>query len=696
MRPDWHTAVDIGGTFTDLLAVDRKSGRYTIEKVLTTHFDPSAAVADGLRKILDRAGISAAQVRNVVHATTLVTNAIIERRGAPTALLITEGFRDTLIIGREHRYDMYDLLLEKPAPLASRRNTFGVPERILADGTVFRSLDDAAVRAIARELRDRGIGSAAICLLHAFRNPGHEIRVRDILIDGVPGIRVATSHEVVGELREYERASTTVANAYTLEIVDEYLGRIESYLATLGHSGALYVMLSSGATATTSIARTFPVRLIESGPAAGALAAAEAGRRIGVTELLSFDMGGTTAKACVIEGGRPTIANELEVDRLQRFKRGSGIPLEISSVELIEIGAGGGSLARLDRFGLLQVGPESAGSDPGPVCYGHGGTVPTVTDADLLLGYLAPDYFLGGAMELDYHAAERAVSRELAEPMGLTTVETAWMIHEVVNENMANAARVHAVERGSSLSELPLFAFGGAGPVHAYRVAKNLGLRLMIIPLGAGVGSTIGLLAAPIAFDFVRTSVSKLDSIDWLALEPLVEEMEMSGVTLLEAAGVAYDQCAVEHSVDMRLLGQAHEITVPIPEEAVKQRSPDRIGAAFQDTYAALFGRQPPSVPIEVVSWRVRVAAPQPAFPIQATGEERRDGHGAPVKSSRDAYFPEAGGFVPTPVYDRYELQPGDVLEGPAIIEERESTTVLGPGSRIDVDAFLNLIVRVL
>lgn len=696
MTARWQAAVDIGGTFTDILLVDRESGTFAIDKVLTTGADPAEGVRAGLSAVLERSGPEAHDLGTVVHATTLVTNAVIERKGARVALLVTEGFRDMLTVGREHRYDMYDVLLQKPEPLVAAGDTFAVPERVLVDGSVHRPLDEAAVEAIAVELRARSIEAAAVCLLHAYRYPGHELRIREILQACWPGFQVTLSHEVVGELREYERGSTTVANAYVLTLADGYLARLEAGLAALGHAGRLLVMISSGGVATTATARAFPVRLIESGPAAGALAAAEAGQRMGQPELLSFDMGGTTAKACIIAGGRPSVANSLEVGRLQRFRRGSGIPLEISSVELIEIGAGGGSLARIDSFGLLQVGPDSAGSDPGPICYGLGGDIPTVTDADLVLGYLSADFFLGGRIQLDEQAAARAIETQLGLGLGLDTPRAAWTVHEVVNENMANAARVHAVEAGADLRQLPLFAFGGAGPVHAYRVAMNLGMPLVIAPLGAGVGSTIGLLAAPLAFDFVRTVVMPLAGLDWRLIDELLSEMEKEGIALLEEAGVQAGAIRVEIAADMRLSGQAHEITVDFGTSRPELGNENGIRAPFDDTYRALFGRQPPDVAAEVVSWRVRVAGPRPNFPIQ-TQPYSADGPAAAdtaLKGSRGAYFPEAKGFLDTPVFDRYRLLPGMTFEGPAIVEERESTLIMGPGGRASVDNYRNLLVE--
>lgn len=696
---EWQAGIDIGGTFTDLLLMDATTGRFVAHKVLTDHVDPASAVRSTLGGRSELADGWGARLGRVVHATTLVTNAIIERRGAPTALLVTEGFRDVLGIGREHRYDMYDVLLERPEPIVPRRHTFPVPERVLADGTVHRQLDEEAVALLADRLAEMGMVAVAVCLLHAYRYPHHERRVGEILRERQPGIHVALSHEVVGEQREYERASTTAANAYVLEIVDRYLRRIEDDLAESGHRGRLLVMLSSGGVATTETARALPVRLVESGPAAGALTAAYFGRLMGRPDLLSFDMGGTTAKACLIQDGRPSVAAELEVARLHRFKRGSGLPLKSSSVELIEIGAGGGSIARVDRFGLVQVGPDSAGSDPGPACYGRGGSQPTVTDADLLLGYLDPGYFLGGEMELDREAAERAVGEHIARPLRLDVATAAWTVHQLVNENMANATRVHAVERGRDVRDFPVFAFGGAGPVHAYRVAEKLAVPIVICPLRAGVGSTIGLLAAPLAFDLARTAAARVASLDWPAIQRLLAEMEAEGIALLERSGVATGTVSLERAADMRLAGQAHEITVELGSAPLRPGDEARLVAAFETTYSGLFGRVPPDVALEVVSWRVRLAGPTPELPLPAieagSSAQQAADAAASMKGERRAYFPELGGYRPTPVYDRYRLRPGMALAGPAIVEERESTVVIGPAGEARVDEMLDLVVTI-
>jgi N-methylhydantoinase A len=634
-----------------------------------------------------------ADVGTVAHATTLMTNAVITRTGPPVALLITDGFRDTLFIGREHRYDMYDVRLVKPTPPVRRRDVFSVPERTLVDGTIHRPLDEPAVTAIAAELRRRSIADVAVCLLHAYRYPRHEQRVRDVLHALDPRLRVTLSHEVVGELREYERASTTVINAYVLNLADRYLRDLRARLEERGHTGSFFVMLSSGALATVETARRFPVRLIESGPAAGALAAAEAGRRIGRPDLLSFDMGGTTAKACLVQDGQPAVTGQLEVARLDRFHKGSGLPLLVPSVDLIEIGAGGGSLARVDRFGLLQVGPDSAGSDPGPVSYGRGGTTPTVTDANLVLGYLDPDFFLGGRMRLDREAAECAIAEQVAKPLGIDLLSAAWAIHELVNEQMANAARVHAVERGTDLRQLPLYAFGGAGPAHAWRVASNLGMRLVIVPPGAGVGSAVGLLAAPLAFDFVRTRTYPIGDIDWAHAEEVLRDMEDEGRLLLRQAGLIEDQMTPTFAVDMRLAGQAYEVTVDLADAGPHRGDEGRLSEQYSSTYRNRFGRPPPPVPMEVVNWRVRVSGPPPVFPLRQE-EGATATLAAARKATRSVYLPERGGLTETAVFDRSRLPTGVGIVGPAIVEEPESTIVVGSQTRASLDPDGNLIVE--
>jgi N-methylhydantoinase A len=686
--------VDIGGTFTDLVIVDEATGALSVGKVLTTPKDPAHGVEQGIQALLDEAATAPGAVGAVVHGTTLATNALIERKGARTALLTTAGFRDALEIRREGRYDMYDLFIDPPAPLVPRHLRREVAERLLADGAVLRPLDEASARRVIADLIASGVEAVAICLLHAYVNPAHERRLAALVREAAPALPVACSSDVVPEIREYERGSTTTANVYVMPLMARYLETLETRLGDLGIPGQLYIMQSSGGIALPGDARRVPVRLIESGPAAGALAAAEAARERGEPRLLSFDMGGTTAKACVIDDGAPLVAREFEVARADRFKKGSGLPIRVPVIELIEIGAGGGSLARVDRMGLLKVGPDSAGADPGPACYGLGGRLPTVTDADLLLGYLDSEFFLGGRMRLDGAAARRAVEEHVAGPLGLDVVEAAWGIHRVVNENMAAAARIHGIERGKDLRQYPLFAFGGAGPVHCWQVARILKVPRLLLPFGAGAMSAYGLLAAPLAFDFVRTRRQWLDGADWASVNALFGEMEAEGRARLTRAGVAPGDVRVTRVAEMRYLGQGHEVEAPIPGGVLSPASLGAITASFQAAYRALYHRLPQGVSIEALNWRVTVAGPRP--PVRLSAAARRGGSAGrdAVKARRPAYFADAGGFVPTPVYDRYGVGPGARFEGPAIVEERESTAVIGPGARCHVDDGLAIVVE--
>ncbi|MBI4457222.1 MAG: hydantoinase/oxoprolinase family protein [Acidobacteria bacterium] len=685
----YRVGVDIGGTFTDLLMLGQ-DGRTVIGKTLTTSSDPSLAVETALRQALGEGVTKPCEPGELIHGTTLVTNVIIERKGALTALLTTAGFRDVLEIGREKRYELYDLNLEPPQPLVPRYLRFDVPERILADGSVLQPLDEAYVQRLVTELRDKGIKAIGVCYLHSYRNPEHERRTAEIISKVAPDIRVSLSSDVVSEIREFPRTSTTVANVYVQELVANYLTKLQQRLDSLAFVGSFFVMLSSGGIATAETSARFPVRLLESGPAAGALAAAHAGVRSGHPNLLSFDMGGTTAKLCVVEKGQPLKTHEFEVDRVYRFKRGSGLPIKIPVIDMIEIGAGGGSIAHSDSLGLLKVGPKSAGVEPGPACYGYGGEEPTVTDADLVLGYLDAKFFLGGKMRLDVEAAHRALDR-LAKPLGLTTEQVAWGIHQIVNENMANAARVHLGERGKDPRHMPLFAFGGAGPVHGYRVAEVLHLPALISPLGAGVGSTFGLLVAPLAFDFVRSAYSRLDSLDWGFANALLQEMARQGRMVLENSGLAASEISYRRSADMRYAGQGHEVSVPIPNRILDERDIPPLTAAFEQIYRELYARAGPDVPLEVINWRVVASGPQPEMHFRPT--PARTGETA-KKGSRLVYFPEYGSFVETPVYDRYVLRSGMSLRGPAIIEERESSLIIGARGQARVDEYLNVIVK--
>ncbi|HET7008825.1 MAG TPA: hydantoinase/oxoprolinase family protein [Candidatus Binatia bacterium] len=686
----YRVGIDIGGTFTDMLLVG-DDGSAVIAKTLTTPGDPSLAVENALRPVLENGSVDPRERGTLIHGTTLVTNALIERKGALTALLTTAGFRDAVEIGREHRYELYDLNLDLPKPLVPRHLRFDVPERMAADGSVLEKLNESFVRKLVGELREKGIKAIGICYLNSFRNPAHEKRTAEIIAEIAPQIRVSLSSEVVAEIREFQRTSTTLANVYVQERVSDYLAQLQSRLDEIGFRGSFFVMLSSGGIATRETSSRFPVRLLESGPAAGALAAAEAGLRSGHRDLLSFDMGGTTAKLCVIDDGQPLKTHEFEVDRVYRFRKGSGLPVRIPVIDMIEIGAGGGSIARVDSLGLLKVGPDSSGADPGPVCYGQGGSQPTVTDADLVLGYLDANYFLGGKMKLDLDGTKKALER-LGKPLKMTAEQVAWGIHQIVNENMANAARAHLGERGKDPRRMPMYAFGGAGPVHGYRVAEILRLPALIAPFGAGVGSTFGLLSAPLAFDFVRSAYSRMDQLDWNSANCLLDEMAQEGRKVLESSGLKAGEIRYQRTADLRYIGQGHEVSVALPDGVLGAGDLARIGTEFERTYESLYGRKGPDVPLEVINWRVVASGPRPDMNLHLPRGSSQSGDAR--KGSRLAFFPETNGYVETAIYDRYALEPGMQFHGPAIVEERESTLIVGARGRARVDDKLNVIVE--
>ena len=699
-RSGARVAVDIGGTFTDLVWLQ---GGWVVAtaKTLTTNDDPSRGVEEGLRRLLgvDHDGESNGstprdpeQVGEVVHGTTLVSNALIERKGARTALLTTAGFRDVLGIGRERRYDLYDLELELPEPLIRRRERWELDERVLADGSVDRPLDPDEVRRVARRMRREGIESVAVSLLHAYRNPDHEREIDRLLHEEIPDVPVSLSSDVAPELGEFVRASTVAANAYVRPLVDRYMQSLQERLERLRIDAPLHLMLSTGGLAAVEAARRFPVRLAESGPAAGVLSAAFWGGRVRRRDVLAFDMGGTTAKAGIVEGGTPLVTPESEVARVYRFAPGSGLPLRVPVIDLIEIGAGGGSIAKVGPFRTPKVGPESAAGDPGPVCYGQGGTEPTVTDADLVLGYLNPDYFLGGQMELDIEAARRAIGK-LGSELGLSLEEAAAGIHRVVNENMASAARMHAIERGKNLDRSTFVATGGAGPVHAWGVARSLRMNSLIFPPSAGVASALGLLTAPRSFDFVRSSPALLGEVSWREVRSMIAAMKRDGFELLRAAGVIKSEAEVSLGVDMRNRGQGDSITVELgPKLPAKPAA--FVEAEFERAYADVYGRRPPGVEPEVLSWRVRTSGPKPRVRTSGRGQARPAAK--PRRPSRrKIYSAERGRFVGAAVLDRYSLEPGAKINGPAIVEERESTVVIGVGGRGVVDRSGALVVSV-
>ncbi|HEX6207553.1 MAG TPA: hydantoinase/oxoprolinase family protein [Actinomycetota bacterium] len=690
-RPGFRIAVDIGGTFTDLVAVG--TGRVVAAaKVLTTPADPSEAVERGVGEILD--GIDPAGVGEVVHGTTLVSNSLIERKGARTALLTTKGFRDVLTIRRELRYDLYDLFLEMPEPLVPRRLRWEVDERILADGSVDRPVDPEDVRRIARRLEREGVQAAAISLLHSYRDPCHEQTVAAALREVLPDLPVSLSSEVAPELGEFHRTSTVVANAYVMPLVARYLERLRERLAAMGLRSPLHIMLSTGGGGLAGVdtAKRFPVRLLESGPAAGALSAGFWGIRTGHRDVLGFDMGGTTAKAVLIEDGLPLVTREHEAARVYRFTKGSGLPLKVPVIDLIEIGAGGGSIARVGPFGLPKVGPESASSDPGPVCYGLGGKEPTVTDADLVLGFLNPAFFLGGDMALDLDAARDSLSR-LGDELGLPVEGTAAAVHRVVNENMASAARMHAIERGRDIRRFAIVATGGAGPVHAWGVARGIGIRTLVFPPSAGVASAFGMLTANPGFEFARSLPCALGDVRWGEVRAAIATMAREGTRQLRQAGVRRDDVAITLAVDVRHRGQGDPVTVELGDALHRKDPAVQVEEAFEATYVRSYGRRPPGVEPEIMTWRVRVMGPEPQLDVRA--RRRADTARPALKGRRRVWFLESGRFVSANVYDRYALGPGDVVKGPAVVEERESTAVIGPGSTGRVDEVGTLVVTV-
>jgi len=688
----YSLGIDIGGTFTDIVIHDRDSGRQWSRKVLTTHDDPARAVSAGAAALIGAAGIDPSSVTRVVHATTLFTNALIERKGAPTGLITTAGFADTLEIGRERKFELYDLYTTRPEPLVPRDLRLEVAERTRADGTVRMPLDARELAFRARALARAGVTSIAVVFLHAYANPRHEIEAVRLIAERFPGIAVTASHEVAPEIREYERASTTAVNAYIKPLAARYLEAMARQLAALGIPAPLLLMLSSGGLTHVAEAARTPVQMLESGPAAGAIAAAFFGSPDSGEHLLAFDMGGTTAKLSLIDDGEPLTAYSFEAARQRRFVEGSGLPIRISTIELIEIGAGGGSIADVNEIGLLKVGPRSAGSQPGPAAYGLGGTEATVTDADFLLGYLNPDYFAGGEVAVDVAAARAAIER-LAARVGLSPAEVAWGIHDIVDESMASAARVHIAERGRDPRGYALFATGGAGPVHAYSVARKLGLSLVICPPSAGVASALGLLAAPARVDRVTTIGVRLDRGSLSDLETAFRRLEDEARAVLADTGLKLEAATVRRLADGRFLGQGFDLVVDLPEGPYAEDEATRraLQTAFEGAYREKFALTPPDVPVEFINIRVAVRAPVAGGEMAPAREVSRAG--AAIKGWRLAYFPEAGGFVETAVYDRGRLSPGDEMAGPAVVEEEGSTLVVGPGGAVRVAATGNLIL---
>ena len=636
---------DIGGTFTDFVLIDTESGGVESYKTLTTPDNPSRAVLEGWKALTGHVGASGSDVTTAIHGTTLITNALIERKGAVTLLVTTRGFSDVLDTQREMRYDIYDLHSAPVEHLVPRFLRFEASGRLDTFGGELEPFDPVSLESMLELLAEAGVTESveavAVCFLNAFANPIHEEAARTWLAERLPHVSVSLSSEVAPEIREYERMSTTVCNAYVQPLTERYLRRLQRDLAEHGYAHDLYLMLSSGGVTTFDTAAHFPVRLVESGPAAGALAAVFYGALTDHSDLVSFDMGGTTAKMCLVRAGRPSMADTFEIARVDRFKRGSGLPVRVPTIELIEIGAGGGSIARVDELGLLKVGPQSAGAEPGPACYGLGGDIPTVTDADAVLGYLNPDYFLGGRMTLELEAAERVIRTHIAEPLGLDLVEAAWGIHRVVNESMISATRVHIAEQGADPRRLKLIAFGGAGPVHADAIARALKMQGYLCPASAGVASALGFLTAPVSFEFARTYIARLTAEELENLEKLYRELEEEGHTTLAEAGVAASEMRFERRADMRHAGQGHEIAVTLPEGNLNEQALDALKAHFYRNYEKVYGHAHRHLDVELTTCRLTASGPKPKVIL-----EELQGGGSPeeaIKGYRQAYFRRSG-----------------------------------------------------
>jgi len=694
----YRLGCDIGGTFTDFVLLDDQTGEIKINKCLTTPRDPSDAVEQGVRELEVAAPGFVERLDELIHGTTLVINSIIERKGARTGLITTKGFRDILEMGREIRYAPYDTFAEFPKPLIPRRLRFEVDERIRSDGSVIKPLHPEESRQVVRTLLEAGVESIAVCLINSFENPAHELILKEIIEKESPGLAVSISYEVLPQIREYERTSTTVTNAYVKPLTGKYLSNLAGRLESIGFKGRLFIMLSSGGVTSVETAAKFPVRIIESGPTAAVIAGQYYGRLFKISEMFCFDMGGTTAKSCLIQKGMAGVVPTFEVGRVQRFMKGSGLTIQVPVVDLMEIGAGGGSIAKVSRMGTLQVGPESSGADPGPICYARGGTDPCVTDADLLLGYLDENYFLGGEMKLDREGAKRGVEEKVAKPLGVTPIQAVWGIHDLINETMAAAAKTHIAEKGGNPKIVTIAAFGGAGPVHAYGLAKKLGAPRLLVPPNAGVGSALGFFTAPRAFDLLRSHKVSLGKSDFVEIERIFKELEAEASGILERQATekegdperradAGEQVRFERSLDMRFVGQGAETHVPIYERDFAKIEKKDVRRRFDQIYEKLYGRTYPDSEVEFINFKVRASLPERLLRLPKL-EGKGTSLDQAIKGQRLAYSPVAKDFVSYTVYDRYKLLPDAVFRGPAIIEERESTVVVGEDATVSVDDF--------
>jgi len=681
-------AADIGGTFTDVVL--ETGGRRHSAKVLTTPRAPEKGMLEGIARVLAQAKLRPADVGVLIHGTTLATNALIERKGAKTALLTTAGFRDVLEMGYEKRYEHYDLDLELPLPLVPRELRFPVEERITAKGTIRTALDEKSLVQTLKKVKESGVQSVAIGFLHSYVNDAHEKQAADLISRALPGVAVTLSSAVCPEIREYERFSTACANAYVQPLMAGYLDRLERELARGGFACPTYLMTSGGGLTTLETARRFPVRLVESGPAGGAILSAGLARENGFDEVLSFDMGGTTAKICFIGRGRPEQSRRFEVARIWRNLKGSGLPLRVPVTEMVEIGAGGGSIARLDEMRRIQVGPASAGAEPGPACYGRGGTEPTVTDANVVLGRVDPVAFAGGTLQLDSGKSRSTILSRIGTPLGMDASWAAAGIGEIVEENMASAARVHAVERGRSPERCTMIAFGGGAPLHAARLAARLGMRKALVPVDASVGSAVGFLRAPVAFELVRSLQSREDSFDFSRMNLLLKKMQ-DEATAIVAAGALGAKLATHRAVEMRYEGQGHEISVPLPARALTAKDAAKLRADYETRYEAQFGLRIADVPVEFLTWSVNVSTVSEDLKTKSSNRKKVK---AKPNGKRSVFDPRSGRKASVSTYSREKMAPGMQLAGPALVTEPQTTTLVPRGWHCSVTAAGHLLLE--
>ncbi len=685
MKPKARLAVDIGGTFTDV-ALETAGGALVTSKTLTTPKAPEAGVINGVVEAMARASLLPADIGVIIHGTTLATNALIEKRGATTALLTTEGHRDALEMAYENRFEQYDVNIDRPPPLVPRWLRLPIRERLNASGETLIALDDESVRRVIPVLEKEGVASLAIGLLHSYANPAHECRVAELISGALPDLSISLSSDVAPEIREYERQTTTVANAYVRPLMERYLRALAQAFTAQGFQCPFLLVTSGGGLCTVETAAKYPIRLVESGPAGGAVLAASIARRLDLPELLSFDMGGTTAKMCLIDDFAPATARAFEVDRSYRFKKGSGMPIRIPVIDLVEIGAGGGSIAHVDALKRINVGPESAGAEPGPACYGRGGERPTVTDADLVAGRIIPESFAGGSIALNERSAEEALARHIGASFGHDADASAFGVSEVVDESMAAAARAHAIEQGKDIARRTMIAFGGAAPLHAARLAEKLGLSRVIIPEGAGVGSAIGFLLAPASYEIVRSLPMRLDALDaprvMLMFKALREEAESVARAAAPTAALVETRSAF-----MRYIGQGYEIAVPLQ---IDRLQPEQLKRNFESAYRRLYGRTIPGMAIEILSWSLRITAPAPV-PVAVLPVRKKVA--ASARSTRAVFDAGKAKRVTYGVFDRTSLTAGALVEGPALIVENQTTTVVTASFDAQVDGALNIVL---